>query len=318
LNVLVVDTEGLGALDEDSSHDSRIFSLALLLSSFFVYNSVGSIDEAALQNIGLVINLTKHIHLKTQGGDDIDPEEYSRFLPSFVWVLRDFTLQLLDEEGEAITPKDYLEKALEPQKGFSDNIEQKNRIRRLLKSFFTDRDCCTVVRPLTKEEDLQNLENLKLEELRPEFVEQVMLLRRKVINRVRPKMLNGKKLTGEMLCNLAQTYISAINKGVVPNIENAWTYICKNECVKAFHNSLELYDMTLKNLAYSKIPMEEADLKACHREARQAAVADFGQKAVGPIAADYMKDLLLKVRQKYATIRTENEKEARVSWPIYG
>ncbi len=318
MNVLVVDTEGLGALDEDSSHDSRIFSLALLLSSFFVYNSVGSIDEAALQNIGLVINLTKHIHLKTQGGDDIDPEEYSRFLPSFVWVLRDFTLQLLDEEGEAITPKDYLEKALEPQKGFSDNIEQKNRIRRLLKSFFTDRDCCTVVRPLTKEEDLQNLENLKLEELRPEFVEQVMLLRRKVINRVRPKMLNGKKLTGEMLCNLAQTYISAINKGVVPNIENAWTYICKNECVKAFHNSLELYDMTLKNLAYSKIPMEEADLKACHREARQAAVADFGQKAVGPIAADYMKDLLLKVRQKYATIRTENEKEARVSWPIYG
>jgi len=284
-----------------------------LLSSYFIYNSVGSIDENALQNLNMVINLTKHIHLKTQGGgEDIDPEEYARYFPAFMWVVRDFTLQLLDEEGETISSKEYFEKALEPQKGLSDNIEQKNRIRRLLKSFFPDRDCCTMIRPLTKEEDLQNLENLKMSELRPEFVEEVLSLRKKVINRVKVKTLNGKKLTGEMLCNLAQTYISAINKGVVPNIENAWSYICKNECVKAFHSSLEKYDITLKELAYSKIPMEELELKKCHKEARQAAVDFFTQKSVGPIANDYMKDLILKIRQKYATIRAENEKEARV------
>jgi Guanylate-binding protein, N-terminal domain len=56
-----MDTEGLGALDEDSNHDVRIFSLAILLSSYFIYNSVGSIDENALQNLNLVVNLTKHI-----------------------------------------------------------------------------------------------------------------------------------------------------------------------------------------------------------------------------------------------------------------
>jgi Guanylate-binding protein, N-terminal domain len=56
----------------------RIFSLAILLSSFFIYNSVGSIDESALSNLSLVINLTKHIHLKSTGvGEDLDPEEYS-------------------------------------------------------------------------------------------------------------------------------------------------------------------------------------------------------------------------------------------------
>jgi hypothetical protein len=38
--------------------------LAILISSFFIYNSVGSIDENALSNLSLVINLTKHIHLK--------------------------------------------------------------------------------------------------------------------------------------------------------------------------------------------------------------------------------------------------------------
>jgi len=41
VTVIVVDSEGIGGLDEDSHHDTRIFSLALLLSSFFIYNSMG-------------------------------------------------------------------------------------------------------------------------------------------------------------------------------------------------------------------------------------------------------------------------------------
>ena len=109
-----MDTEGLGALDEDSNHDVRIFSLAILLSSYFIYNSVGSIDENALQNLSLVINLTKHIQIKSSGlqQDDVDPEEYAKYFPTFLWVVRDFTLQLVDSEGEQISPKEYLEKAL--------------------------------------------------------------------------------------------------------------------------------------------------------------------------------------------------------------
>ena len=65
VSVLVVDSEGIGGLDEDNNHDMRIFSLALLLSSFFLYNSVGSIDENALQSLSLVVNITKHIQLKS-------------------------------------------------------------------------------------------------------------------------------------------------------------------------------------------------------------------------------------------------------------
>ena len=89
---MIVDTEGLGALDEDSNHDVRIFSLAILLCSYFLYNSVGSIDESALQNLSLVVNLTKHIQIKTRGGEDVDTEEYANYFPTFMWVVRDFTL----------------------------------------------------------------------------------------------------------------------------------------------------------------------------------------------------------------------------------
>ena len=61
VNVIVLDSEGLAAIDVDSNHDSRIFSLVMLLTSCFVYNSLGPIDEQALENLSLVINLTRNI-----------------------------------------------------------------------------------------------------------------------------------------------------------------------------------------------------------------------------------------------------------------
>ncbi len=61
VNVLVVDTEGLGAFDETENHDVRVFTLAILLSSSFIYNSMGSIDETSLNQLSLVVNLTKNI-----------------------------------------------------------------------------------------------------------------------------------------------------------------------------------------------------------------------------------------------------------------
>jgi hypothetical protein len=50
---------------------------------------------------------------------------------------------------------------------------------------------------------------------------------------MKPKALNGKELNGEMFISLIKSYLSAINGGAVPNIENAWNYLCKDECHKA-------------------------------------------------------------------------------------
>ena len=120
-------------MDEDSAHDTKIFSLTILFSSIFIYNSVGSIDENAINNLSLVINLTKHIHLNSGDDREIDPEEYGKFFPSFIWIIRDFTLKLVDPEGKLITSQQYLERTLAIQEGFFDDIEKKNRIRRLFK-----------------------------------------------------------------------------------------------------------------------------------------------------------------------------------------
>ena len=53
----MLDSEGLGSTEEDVNHDLRLFSLTLLLSSMFIYNTLGSIDEQAIDSLGLVLRL---------------------------------------------------------------------------------------------------------------------------------------------------------------------------------------------------------------------------------------------------------------------
>lgn len=72
MDILLIDTEGFGGMDENVNHDSRIFLFSLLLSSYFIYNSQGSIDENALNSLSLIINLAKDIQItsKTGGSND--------------------------------------------------------------------------------------------------------------------------------------------------------------------------------------------------------------------------------------------------------
>ena len=309
MNLLVIDSEGIGALDESAEHDARIFSLAILLSSCFIYNSVGSIDENSLQNLNLVVNITKNIHLKSKGNEEVDADEYSQYFPSFLWVVRDFALQLVDQDGESMTPREYLENGLMPQKGFSEQIESKNRIRRMIQSFFKERDCFTMIRPLTDERSLQNLQNMELDQLRPDFVEQVLNLRKRVTGKVKIKMLNGKALNGFMLVSLLQSYVTSINEGAVPNIENAWTYICKTQCNNALQNAYNEYEDMMRDTLLHSWPLAPEYLTSIHKDCREQALRSYKRAAVGDYREQYLDELEIRIAEKLSWLEAENKRE---------
>jgi hypothetical protein len=73
--------------------------MAMLLSSYFIYNSVGSIDEKAVQNLSLIINLSKLL----QKGNEKEMKDIINCFPSFLWLVRDFALKLEDNTGKPIS-----------------------------------------------------------------------------------------------------------------------------------------------------------------------------------------------------------------------
>ena len=105
-----------------------------------------------------------------------------------------------------------MENALEEKSGALESIEEKNRVRSLIKTYFTEKDCFVMVRPVEKEEDLQNLQNLPNDKLRKEFLEQSKIFRNKVMKKTKPKTFNKMPLSGQMLVGLIQSILDSITK----------------------------------------------------------------------------------------------------------
>jgi len=49
--MLVIDSEGLGSVEVNKNQDSMIVLLSMLISSYFIYNTVGTIDENSFNEL---------------------------------------------------------------------------------------------------------------------------------------------------------------------------------------------------------------------------------------------------------------------------
>ncbi|PPR96058.1 hypothetical protein GOBAR_AA24612 [Gossypium barbadense] len=274
-NLLLLDSEGIDAYDQTGTYSTQIFSLAVLLSSMFIYNQMGGIDEAALDRLSLVTQMTKHIRVKA-GGRTTSASELGQFSPIFVWLLRDFYLDLV-EDNRKITPRDYLELALRPVQGSGKDIAAKNEIRDSIRALFPDRECFTLVRPLNNENDLQRLDQISLDKLRPEFRAGLDALTKFVFERTRPKQVGGTVLTGPVLIGITQSYLDALNNGAVPTISSSWQSVEEAECRRAYDSAAEIYMSTFDRTK----PPDEVALREAHEEAIQRALAAYNASAVG-------------------------------------
>ncbi|KAL2494971.1 Guanylate-binding family protein [Forsythia ovata] len=267
--------QGKSFILNQGTYSMQIFSLAVLLSSMFIYNQMGGIDEAALDRLSLVTEMTKHIRVRASGGRST-ASELGQFSPIFVWLLRDFYLDLV-EDNHKITPRDYLELALRPIQGGGKDVASKNEIRESIRALFPDRECFPLVRPLSNENDLQRLDQIPMDKLRPEFRSGLDALTRFVFERTRPKQVGSTVMTGPIFARIIQSFLDAINNGAVPTITSSWQSVEEAECQRAYELATEVY---MSAFDRSK-PPEEAALREAHEDAVQKSVATFNATAVG-------------------------------------
>mmetsp|Transcript_14371 Transcript_14371/g.43508 ORF Transcript_14371/g.43508 Transcript_14371/m.43508 type:complete len:771 (+) Transcript_14371:24-2336(+) len=353
---LLLDTEGIGGLEADAQYDARIFALSSLIASSLVYNSLGSLDEQAISQLSFVARLSEHVSFADDDDDDSSEgvgsgeseaetvARLSEFMPSFTWVVRDFSLELASAEGEMITSDEYLELALRPQRGYDASVLERNRLRQVVKAFFRTRACKTLVRPVVEEQDLAFVDQLEPSQLRPQFLAQLDEFRDHVFaaETLQPKTLGlGKQaapLRGPAYVELLERFCSSFNGGGVPAVVSAWDHVSHVESEAALHEALEKFDSALalalqddklRQRASSADVMdldsdEDDDVlsnghyrpRVLESEAFEEAVATatrladtvFQRRALGEAAREYLTKLHDAVAAKAADARRTNRK----------
>ncbi|XP_048207681.1 guanylate-binding protein 4-like isoform X2 [Perognathus longimembris pacificus] len=314
--LVLLDTEGLGDVEKsDPKNDSWIFALSVLLSSTFVYNSVGTINQQALEQLHYVTELTELIRAKstTKSSDEIDDsDEFVSFFPDFVWTVRDFILELkLDDKP--ITEDDYLENALKLISGMSLKIQNANLPRECIRHFFPKRKCFVFDRP-TKEKDLLvHIEDLPEDQLDCNFQMQSKKFCSYIFTNAKPKTVReGIIVTGKRLGTLVETYVSAINSGAVPCLENAVTTLAQQENSAAIQKAADHYSqLMVKQLRLPTDTLQELlDVHvACEREA----ITVFMELSFKDDKQEFQKNLMSSIERKKEEFILQNE-EASVKY----
>lgn len=304
--VLLLDCEGLGSLEQNNTFDSELFSLGILLSSVFVLNTQGSINENALEQLELVVQFSRLIHIKEEEAkrpEQAQEEEHGNslehmkgYFPEFWWVLRDFSLALEDEDGNPISSNEYLEDALRHRSGAqNERSRHKNEIRRAIREAFPARQCFCMVRPVADERQLRDLGKAQLRE---EFRQQILSLSRRVHTQAPTKQIQGQAVTSRVFVSLAQSYVQALNTGSVPTIESAWANALRTENQKCLELAEELTRSLIGKFFVADKLFEQAEIRGFQQRALEELRQLVQRMALGETEAK--QAIWSKTEQRFA------------------
>ncbi|XP_054855603.1 guanylate-binding protein 1-like [Eublepharis macularius] len=304
--LVLLDTEGLGDVEKSNTeNDAWIFALSVLLSSTLVYNSMGTIDQTALEKLQYVTELTKCIKVKAIPPGCSKKEtsgDFLRFFPAFIWTVRDFSLEL-ELNGCPISADEYLENALQRKK---DSPEKLDLAKKCIRQYFPSRKCFVLDRPTSRRE-LKNLENLSESKLNSDFVEELHSFLQYIYEKSKAKVIQGGHVvTGTMLGNLAVTYVDSIRSGTVPCIENAVLALAQIENSAAVQEAIKHYEDTRVQLL--KLPTETVEeLLTAHSKCEREAIQVFMTRAFNDEGQKYQRQLAMTLESMLQDLCSRNE-----------
>ncbi|XP_056604473.1 guanylate-binding protein 1-like isoform X2 [Triplophysa dalaica] len=307
--LVLLDTEGLGDVDKgDSKHDTKIFSLAILLSSTLVLNSQGTIDNRAIEELQYVTELTEYIKIKSSDEDE-DGSEFVKFFPSFIWVVRDFTLEQ-KINGKYVTEDQYLEFALKLKPGTSRTVQEFNLPRECIRNYFPSRKCFTLPFPAIPEK-VSRLDSLDPADLSPDFQNVSNCFCKFIFDRSEVKKLkDGYTVTGRVLGQLVKTYVDTISSGEVPFLENAVVAMATIENEAAVKEGLEVYKSGMEKLKKS-FPLELKNVSSEHQRLSLLATQTFMKRSFKDSEGTYIKSLEEHIHNLFHGYLGQNEEASK-------
>uniref|UniRef100_H2N6U5 Guanylate binding protein 3 n=1 Tax=Pongo abelii TaxID=9601 RepID=H2N6U5_PONAB len=306
--LVLLDTEGLGDVKKgDNQNDSWIFALAVLLSSTLVYNSMGTINQQAMDQLYYVTELTHRIRSKSSPdeNENEDSADFVSFFPDFVWTLRDFSLDL-EADGQPLTADEYLEYSLKLTQGTSEKDKNFNLPQLCIQKFFPKKKCFVFDLPIHCKK-LAQLEKLHDEELDPEFVQQVADFCSYIFSNSKTKTLSGGiKVNGPRLESLVLTYIDTISRGDLPCMENAVLALAQIENSAAVQKAIAHYDQQMGQKV--QLPAETLqELLDLHRVSEREATEVFMKNSFKDVDHLFQKKLAAQLEKKRDDFCKQNQ-----------
>ena len=247
--------DSVGINNENIIHQrlgSKLLALMIIISSIFIYNTIGDINSRSLNDLQLIVQLTDSINIEGK----IDKDEIiAELCPKFIWTLRDFDLNKYNKIKN--NSDSYLEECLHDDRFTGKNKDEINMINETLVKYFQNRECVVMPCPVNNTKELNFLEQMNLNELNGDFRNEFNVLKKKVYETSNAKKINGKKINGQILVKLLKSFIKEINSENIPNLDKIFVNLIKNDLDTSYNKAMDEFKNKLEKLKKE----EDIDIK---------------------------------------------------------
>ena len=219
--IIFIDSGGINSENiYNQQSDSKIFAQVILMSSIFIYNTIGDINSNSLNELELIVQFADSFTVNSKINKD---KLISELCPKFIWTLRDFDLtKLTNKKGEKITSDMYLENCLN-ERFSGKNKDEINMIKENFMYYFNDRECVTLPSPI-EEENLYMLKDMKLNDLQEDFRQGIFTI--KALTKYNKNLIDELKIKEKENENLTEQLNSILSENknlklkIIKSIEN--------------------------------------------------------------------------------------------------
>ncbi|KAK9282046.1 hypothetical protein L1049_004958 [Liquidambar formosana] len=259
-SVFYLDTEGFESVGKSNVYDDRIFALANVMSSVLIYNLPETIREADISRLSFAVELAEEFYGRVKGQD-------VAFEPAkLLWLIqRDFL------QGKSV--QEMVDEALQhvPNYDGNKNIEQVNQIRDSLAIMGANSTAFSLPQPHLQRTRLCDLNDTELD---PIYVKKRDQLKELLAGVIRPKIAQGKLLTGKEFVSFLEQILEALNKGEIPSTGSLVEVFNKG----ILERCLKLYSERMAKLG---LPLLELSLQQAHEASREEAMKTFDEQHFG-------------------------------------
>ncbi|EFJ35720.1 hypothetical protein SELMODRAFT_438593 [Selaginella moellendorffii] len=286
-SVLFMDTEGFESIGKSNVYDDRIFALAALLSSVLIYNLPETVREADISKLSFAVELGEEFYGRVKG-------HAASFEPSkLLWLIqRDFL------EGKTV--QEMVREALQPvvnPTGDKD-IDQVNRIRESLSLMAQNSTAFGLPQPHLHRTKLCEMDDSDLD---PEYIKQRESLKELLRSMIRPKVVQGKTVTGKEFAAFLEQTLEALNEGEFPSagsVVDSFNRVVIDRCMKAYN----------EDLSKLKLPMPEQSVEDFHQTTAAKVMLMFDKARFGRRRGDGALHLMeSELSKAYALLKTDND-----------
>ncbi|KAM1475074.1 hypothetical protein ACFX2I_031015 [Malus domestica] len=256
-SVFYLDTEGFESVGKSNVYDDRIFALATVMSSVLVYNLPETIREADIARLSFAVELGEEFYGRSAVcsilvviGQDV------AFEPAkLLWLIqRDFL------QGKSV--QEMVNEALlrVPNSDGNKNIDMVNQIRDSLAIMGDNSTAFSLPQPHLERTKLCDMKDGELD---PMYVKKKEQLKQLVSSIIRPKIVQGKTLSGKEFVSFLEQILEALNKGEIPSTGSLVEVFNKGileRCLKLYHERMEKLSLPLVEQSvqeYHERSMEE-------------------------------------------------------------